>query len=358
MIDKSKKIKEFFVAIIVFCFWSVDVLAYDQGTKICNYKAEDKTQLKLTLYGLGEAISYNASLVLYDSNKNIVFEIDNAQDYIYNYNSDFKTKFALHNHLTYIGSRIGNGETELLESNNNEACPSDIFKITYTKKNKTEYMFWVCNGYNEELNVETCESAEKYIEDNNAFGDNPLIKKLEYTNSTGYNNVGKLDKTETNIDEVYENVLEKEKEVCDENSDNYNEEECEQVQQEKEILEDEAEGNLGLDLSTITADPGEEKYYTDDSCNSLLGDPDDKNYLAYWIQWSLNVLKYIAIIALLVLSSLDFIKAITSGDKDALKKASMSLIKRFALVVLIFFLPIVIEVLMKLFGAYGTCDIG
>lgn len=102
----------------------------------------------------------------------------------------------------------------------------------------------------------------------------------------------------------------------------------------------------------------EGEIYNKMDCEGLLGNPEDSNALAYWIQWMLNIIKYIAIIALLILSTMDFIKAIVSGDKDALKKASITTIKRFLFAVLIFFLPIIVEVIMKLFGAYGTCNIG
>lgn len=95
-----------------------------------------------------------------------------------------------------------------------------------------------------------------------------------------------------------------------------------------------------------------------DTCESLLGDPEDKNYVAYWIQWGLNLIKYIAIVALLGLSTMDFFNALVKDDKDAIKKASITTVKRFVYTVILFFLPILVEVIMKLFGAYGTCGLG
>ena len=93
-------------------------------------------------------------------------------------------------------------------------------------------------------------------------------------------------------------------------------------------------------------------------CQYILGDPEDPDCPAYWFQWILNVFKYVAIAALLVLSTVDFIKAIINNDKDALKKAGMTAGKRFIFVVLLFFLPIIVDFIMRLFGAYGTCGIG
>jgi len=105
-------------------------------------------------------------------------------------------------------------------------------------------------------------------------------------------------------------------------------------------------------------DKGTTSISTGTNCNALFGDKNDNRSIAYWLQWGLDLMKYIAIIALLALSTIDFIKALVADDKDAIKKASMTTAKRFVFAVLIFFLPIVVEMLMNLFGAYGTCDIG
>ena len=96
----------------------------------------------------------------------------------------------------------------------------------------------------------------------------------------------------------------------------------------------------------------------DTDCESIFGDPEDSQYPAYWMQWILNIMKYVAIAALLILSTFDFIKALVSNDKDALKKAGMTTAKRFIFVVILFFLPIIVDFIMRLFGAYGTCGIG
>ena len=88
------------------------------------------------------------------------------------------------------------------------------------------------------------------------------------------------------------------------------------------------------------------------------GDPDIETDHAYWIQWTLDLMKYIAIIALLVLVISDFLKALVENDKDALKKAGSRALKRFIYCVLLFFLPTIVSLIMTMFGAYGTCGIG
>ena len=57
-----------------------------------------------------------------------------------------------------------------------------------------------------------------------------------------------------------------------------------------------------------------------------LGDPTNSQYPAYWLQEALNIMRYIAIVALLVLVTIDFVKAVASNDKDALKKAGSTAI--------------------------------
>lgn len=88
------------------------------------------------------------------------------------------------------------------------------------------------------------------------------------------------------------------------------------------------------------------------------GDPDIETDPAHWIQWTLDLMKYIAIIALLVLVISDFLKALVENDKDALKKAGSRALKRFIYCVLLFFLPTIVSLIMTMFGAYGTCGIG
>ena len=93
----------------------------------------------------------------------------------------------------------------------------------------------------------------------------------------------------------------------------------------------------------------------DITCDSLLGDPSDMKSPAYWFQWILDLMKYIAIIALLVLVISDFFKAMTEKDKDAMKKAGNKAIRRFIYCVILFFVPIFVKIIMSWFGVYGNC---
>ena len=92
-------------------------------------------------------------------------------------------------------------------------------------------------------------------------------------------------------------------------------------------------------------------------CDSIFGDPNNHESTAYWLQFGLNVMKYVAIAALLGFSTADFFKALVENDKDAMKKAASKTVKRFIYCVLIFFLPYIVSILMDLVGAYGTCGV-
>ena len=102
-----------------------------------------------------------------------------------------------------------------------------------------------------------------------------------------------------------------------------------------------------------------------DNCAALLGDPADdgtcsgKNHgsLAYYLQKGLDIIKYIGIILCIVLTTVDFFKALLSNDKDMLKPLSKKAFSRLIYAVALFFLPIIIKVLFFVVGLYGTCGI-
>ncbi len=74
-----------------------------------------------------------------------------------------------------------------------------------------------------------------------------------------------------------------------------------------------------------------------------------------------NVLKwakYIVPALIIVLSILDFIKAMASQSDDEMKKAQGKFIKRLIIAILLFLLPLIINFLLKTFGMYSSkCDI-
>ena len=75
-----------------------------------------------------------------------------------------------------------------------------------------------------------------------------------------------------------------------------------------------------------------------------------------WIGISLNFIKYIALILVIVLGTIDFIKAAGSGEPDAMKKAGQTFMKRVVAVIILFLLPMIIDLILRLINLYGSTD--
>lgn len=92
-------------------------------------------------------------------------------------------------------------------------------------------------------------------------------------------------------------------------------------------------------------------------CESILGNPEDENSVAYYAQIALNVIKYVGILLCIILSSLDIIKAIMGNDKDAHKPVVEKTIKRFMYAAILFFVPSLVNALFTLLGLFSSCGI-
>ena len=75
-----------------------------------------------------------------------------------------------------------------------------------------------------------------------------------------------------------------------------------------------------------------------------------------WISISLNFVKYVALVLVVVLGTIDFIKAAGSGEPDAMKKAGQTFIKRVVAVIILFLLPMIVELILYLINLYGTTN--
>ncbi len=98
-------------------------------------------------------------------------------------------------------------------------------------------------------------------------------------------------------------------------------------------------------------------YILEDNCDTLLGDPEVDGTVANFLQQIFTIMGYLAPLLCVVLSTVDFVKATASQDKDALLKAAKTTGKRVILALLLFFLPTLINFIFPLLGWYGTCGI-
>ena len=78
-----------------------------------------------------------------------------------------------------------------------------------------------------------------------------------------------------------------------------------------------------------------------------------KNY----IMDALNLIRWVSLALMIVLGTLDFVKAAASDDQDALKKAWQNFIKRLIAVIILFLLPILVEFILYIAGlaGFGEC---
>lgn len=93
-----------------------------------------------------------------------------------------------------------------------------------------------------------------------------------------------------------------------------------------------------------------ESYDQNGDCNSLLGSTEDEDSVAWLLQQLLNYIKILGPILVVILSSLDFAKAIITSDDDTMKKAEKKLVIRLILAVALFLIPTLVSVLLNIFG--------
>ena len=101
-------------------------------------------------------------------------------------------------------------------------------------------------------------------------------------------------------------------------------------------------------------------------CVTLLGSPKTEGTPAYYVSVAFRVVKYVAVGLLIVLSTIDLISAIMSQDKEILNKTATKIVKRFVLCVVIFVLPIILDLVLQYINdsqyleqvKLGLCGIG
>ena len=91
-------------------------------------------------------------------------------------------------------------------------------------------------------------------------------------------------------------------------------------------------------------------YDKDQDCNSIFGSVGDQGSVAWLINELLNYARIIGPMLVLVLSSLDFAKAIIQNDDDTMKKAQKKLIYRLMLAAVLFFIPSLVTLVLEIFG--------
>ncbi len=92
-------------------------------------------------------------------------------------------------------------------------------------------------------------------------------------------------------------------------------------------------------------------------CQGALGNPNVEGSFAYLLQEVFDVIKLLVPVLLIVLTVVEFTKAVTSGKNDAIQVAFKHTVTRLIVGFLIFLLPTLIDFIMELLGLYDTCGI-
>lgn len=87
---------------------------------------------------------------------------------------------------------------------------------------------------------------------------------------------------------------------------------------------------------------------------TVLGDPTDEDSVAWLVYLILNIIKVAGPILVILLSSVDFILVIVKSDNEAFAKAQKKLITRLVLAILLFLVPVIVQVILEVFGITGS----
>jgi len=90
----------------------------------------------------------------------------------------------------------------------------------------------------------------------------------------------------------------------------------------------------------------------DVTCESVLGQD-----MINLLQDLFAAIKIVVPLLVLVLITVDMVKAVLAGNDDQIKKAQSAAIKRLIVGVALFFLPNLVNLILEIAGLYGTCGI-
>lgn len=111
--------------------------------------------------------------------------------------------------------------------------------------------------------------------------------------------------------------------------------------------------NNGSNNGNVTLDDLKEdlnSYNQSTTCNGILGEPDNEESVAWLLQQILNYIKILGPILVVILSSMDFAKAIIASDDESMKKAEKKLMIRLVLAVALFLVPTLVSVMLNVLG--------
>lgn len=120
--------------------------------------------------------------------------------------------------------------------------------------------------------------------------------------------------------------------------------------------------NLGVNHSDNSFELRESGKNVNVDCNEIFGSKSDPDSIAYLVNKILEYPRYIVPALVILLGTLDLFKAVIAGKEDEMKKAQRTLVKRVIIGVLVFLVPVLINVIMWLAdivwsGGYTHCNL-
>lgn len=313
-------------------------------TLTCNYE-NGNDEVKITYYNVGAAtgdaeisyrIEYIKNNVNYCYSSSVVSRCNsgtiplNTINGIYNYNTNFifngEQYYSIYNRLTRSSYQEDNNV-------NTDACSKGVF-VTTELDNTEEIVL--------------CETSRNSVACNS--NSNDLFELSSYT----MGNNSSAGSTDTNYNDYYNQTRDEVERYC--SGEEYNAELCAQAQANLETTVEAAEetGTTEEELeATYTQFESGLEWDTSD-CESYLGTITDNSDPAYYLNFAFQLLKYATIVLLLVLTVVDFLKAVTSNKDDALKKALQTAVKRLVVAIIVFFLPTIVNFILDLLGIIST----
>ena len=82
----------------------------------------------------------------------------------------------------------------------------------------------------------------------------------------------------------------------------------------------------------------------------ILGSVQDEESVAWLLQKILNYIKILGPSLAIALGTIDFVKAIVTSDEKSMKETQKKFVNRLIAAFLLFFVPLIVQVLLNLFG--------
>lgn len=256
---------------------------------------------------------------------------------------------------TYAYTKVGNNKYFFCDPNQKLSYLDGYAKLHYTYDMNTcsafEYLADIGLGPDGQVYYKTSFTQTNYpkmIQKHTPSGPE-RVYRYNYTGAT----VTFFKANNSDVLPKYEQTLLDIQNYCNNQLASYDRTLCEEAKKRKEDLK-ELNENLpeSEELPEVPSDPIINEY----KCDDLLGSSDDKGSPAYYILVVFNVMKYIAIIILIVSSIMDFVGAIASQDNDIIKKAVAKMGKRLILCVIIFIIPTLIDFVLQFINEASLSD--